>query len=187
MGDEQSEALSALEAALKEAKSEGPRRSTPQDRMAAASARVSWLEAVLQALDQTRGQAKIRPVGERLDSCLQFVERVKKQITQHRRGNGKHSWTGFSRRRSWRKVCGIWRHCVPRPMHSPSRRWASTVQEMEVEDPAELTQLRAQVASLEAERQAVCESEASRQKKARTLTCVHQCFLVEDVPRVVQT
>ena len=65
---------------MKEAKSEGPRRSTPQDRMAAASARVSRLEAALQvlgedspdaaplkvALDQARGQAKIRPVGERL-------------------------------------------------------------------------------------------------------------------------
>ena len=81
---------------MRKAKAEGPRRSTPQDRMAEVSARVTRLEAALQflgensldavplkvALEQARGQARLRPVGERLDSCLQFIERVKKQIAK---------------------------------------------------------------------------------------------------------
>ena len=188
-------ARSALEAALKEAKSEGPRRSTPQDRMAAASARVSRLEAALQvlgedspdaaplkvALDQARGQAKIRPVGERLDSCLQFVERVKKQITraQERERQAQLDKTfqeeklaeGLRNLEALRAEANAQSQSEVGEPRQPSA--GPTIQEMEVEDPAELiSQLRAQVASLQAERQAVCESEASRQKKARTLTCV---------------
>ena len=63
---------------------------------------------------------------------------------------------------------------MPRPMHSPSP------QTIEVEDFA-VSQLRAQVASLQAERQAVCESDASRQKKA-TYVSPDLVPLVGDVP-----
>ena len=96
LGEEQSEARAALKEALRKARAEGPNCSTPQDRMAEASARVTRLEAALQllgedslvaaplkvALEQARGQARLRPVGERLDSCLHFIERVKKQIAK---------------------------------------------------------------------------------------------------------
>ena len=90
LGEEQSEARAVLEEALRKARAEGPNRSTPQDRIAEASARVTRLEAALQllgedslvALEQARGQARLRPVGERLDSCLQFIDRVKKQIAK---------------------------------------------------------------------------------------------------------
>ena len=132
MEEVQSEARTALEEALRKAKAEGPRCSTPQDRMAAASARVTRLKAALQllgedtpdaaplkvALEQARGQARLRPVGERVDSCLQFIERVKKQIVKPRTENDNSKKAWFSRRTSWRKVCGIWRFCGPRPTRS---------------------------------------------------------------------
>ena len=130
--EEQSEARTALEEALRKAKAEGPRCSTPQDRMAAASARVTRLKAALQllgedtpgaaalkvALEQARGQARLRPVGERLNPCLQFIERVKKQIAKPKSENDNSKKTWFSRRTSWRKVCGIWRFWWPRPTRS---------------------------------------------------------------------
>ena len=50
--EEQSEARTALEEALRKAKAEGPRCSTPQDRMAAASAPVTRLKAALQLLGE---------------------------------------------------------------------------------------------------------------------------------------
>ena len=50
--EEQSEARTALEEALRKAKAEGPRCSTPQDRMAEARTRVTWLKAALQLLGE---------------------------------------------------------------------------------------------------------------------------------------
>ena len=99
--EEQSESRTALEEALRTAKEEG-------DRMAAASAPVTQLKAALQllgedthdaaplkvALEQARGQASLRPVGERVDSCLQFIERVKKQIGRPTPFNGPRSSVG---------------------------------------------------------------------------------------------
>ena len=55
--EEQSEARTALEEALRNAKAEGPRCSTPQDRMAEASARVTRLKAALQLLGEGKTDA----------------------------------------------------------------------------------------------------------------------------------
>ena len=145
----------------------------------AASARVSRLEAALHvfgedspyaaplkvALDQARGQAK--PVGERLNSCLQFVERVKKQIT---RAQERERQAQLDRTFQEEKLAEGLRNLEVLRAEANAQSWASRdspvrvpAQEMEVEDP---------VASLQAERQSVCESDANRQKKARALTCV---------------
>ena len=65
-------------------------------KVADVAARVGRLEAALQllgeddpdaeplkvALKQARMQARVRPVGERLDLCLQYVARVKKQVAR---------------------------------------------------------------------------------------------------------
>ena len=98
LGQEQSSARSALEEALKTAKAEVPKQVHPQQRVAEASARVERLEAALKllgeddphaeplkiALKRAKSQAQVRPVGERLDLCLQYIARVKKTSSQGR-------------------------------------------------------------------------------------------------------
>ena len=95
LGQEQSPAKTALEEALKMAKENVPKPAHPQQRCAEASARVERLEAALKvfgeedpdaeplkALKQARIHARVRPVGERLDLCLQYIARVKKQVAR---------------------------------------------------------------------------------------------------------
>ena len=96
LGQEQSTAKTALEEAFKVAKEDVPKPVRPQQRTAEASARVARLEAALQmlgeddpdeeplkvALKKARVQAQVRPVGERLDFCLQYIARVKKQVAR---------------------------------------------------------------------------------------------------------
>ena len=93
LGQEQSIAMSALEEALKTAKEDVPKPMHPEQE---ASARVGRLEAALKmlgendpdaeplkaALKQARIHARVRPVGERLDLCLQYTARVKKQLAR---------------------------------------------------------------------------------------------------------
>ena len=90
LGQEQSSARSALEEALKRAKEDVPKPMHPEHRAAEASARVGRLEAALKvlggndpdaepleaALKQARIHARVRPVGERLDLCLQYIARI---------------------------------------------------------------------------------------------------------------
>ena len=89
LGQEQSSARSVLEEALKTAKAEAPKQVHPQQRVAEASARVERLEVALKllgeddpdaeplkiALKRAKSQAQVRPVGERLDLCLQYIAR----------------------------------------------------------------------------------------------------------------
>ena len=96
LGQEQSSARSAVEEALKTAKEEVPKPMHPEQRTVEAGARVQRLEAALTALGendsdaeplkaalkQARSQARVRPMGERLDLCLQYVARVKKQVAK---------------------------------------------------------------------------------------------------------
>ena len=96
LGQEQSSARSALEEVLKAAKAEVPMQVHPQQRVAEASARVERLEAALKllgeddpdaeplktALKRAKSQAQVRLVGERLDLCLQYIARVKKQVAR---------------------------------------------------------------------------------------------------------
>ena len=96
LGPEQSSAKSALEMALKMAKEEVPKSVHPDQRSAEASARVRRLEAALSVLGeddpdaeplevvlkQARIHARVRPVGERLDLCLQYIARLKKQFAR---------------------------------------------------------------------------------------------------------
>ena len=86
LGQEQSPAKSALEEALKMTKEDVPKPVHPQQRCAEASVRVERLEAALKvlgeedpdaepmkaALKQARIHARVRPVGERFDLCLQL-------------------------------------------------------------------------------------------------------------------
>ena len=95
-------ALSSLREALQKAKDmsgkpENPRQEagkSPNERVEEAKARVARLEGALQllgvdspdaepikvALETARGQCRVLPVGERLDSCLKFVERAKGRV-----------------------------------------------------------------------------------------------------------
>ena len=94
--------LSSLQEALQKAKgtsgkSENLRQEagkSPNERVEEAKARVARLEGALQllgvdspdaepikvALETARGQCRVLPVGERLDSCLKFVERAKARV-----------------------------------------------------------------------------------------------------------
>ena len=82
--------------------------------------------------------------------------------------NAKFCWIGCSRRRSWRKDCRIRRFCGPTPTRSPSHRLSSR------DSPyipfkrwrwSELiSQMRAQVASLQAERPRARPTQSARRK-----------------------
>ena len=96
--------FSSLREALQKAKDmsgkpENPRQEagkSPNERVEEAKARVARLEGALQllgvdspdaepikvALETARGQCRVLPVLERLDSCLKFVERAKGRILQ---------------------------------------------------------------------------------------------------------
>ena len=122
LGQEQSPAKTALMEALKMAKEDVPKPVHPQQRYAEASARVERLETDLKvlgeedpdakplkaAVKQARIHARLRPVGERLDLCLQYIARVKKQVEQ--RNRSETPWKSRGRwRRSWPSGCWIWR------------------------------------------------------------------------------
>ena len=84
LGQEQSTAKTALDEALKVAKEDVPKPVHPQQRTAEASARVARLEAALQMLgeDDPDAEPLCAQWGERLDLCLQYVARVKKQVAR---------------------------------------------------------------------------------------------------------
>ena len=81
---------------MKTAKAEVPKLVHPQQRVAEAYALVDRLaaafkvlgeddpdaEPLMAALTRAKVQAQVRPVGERLDLCLQYVTRVKKQVAR---------------------------------------------------------------------------------------------------------
>ena len=81
---------------MKAAKAETPKVVHPQQRVAEASARVERLQAALNLLGEddpdaeplkvglkrAKVQAQVRPVGERLDLCLQYIARFKKQVAR---------------------------------------------------------------------------------------------------------
>ena len=170
----------ALEEALKAAKAEVPKQMHPQQRVAEASARVERLEAALKllgeddpdaeplkiALKRAKSQAQVRPVGERLDLCLQYIARVKKQVAraeEHVR-EAKEAQVQLEERlaNGLRDLEALRAEASEEPrQRSPQ----SAV--MEVEPNEEIVKLRALVAKLQKER--AQEVEANRTKKARTL------------------
>ena len=140
MGEEQSEARTALEEALRKAKAEGPRRSAPQDRMAEVSARVTrlkssvpscWARTVWTQYHSTLrwNRHAVKP-GSVQSACVSIrvcssSSGSRSRLPKHRTENNKPSQTGCSTRRSWRKVCGMWRFCGSRSMRSRSHRLSS--------------------------------------------------------------
>ena len=73
------------------------------------------------ALKQVRMHARVRPVGERLDLCLQYVARVKKQVARaedqcEKQGKSLHRW-----RRSLRTGGFSSATTLPRAQHPTTR------------------------------------------------------------------
>ena len=91
-------------------------------RFAEASARVRRLavlgeddpdaEPLKVALLQARIHSRVRPVGERLDLCLQYIARVKKQSLEHRSRCEQPKKSSSRWRRSWPMGFAIRRFCV---------------------------------------------------------------------------
>ena len=58
----------------------------PQERAAEAADRISRLQSALDllghSLKKVQEQSRVRPLGERLDSCLQFIERAKGRVSR---------------------------------------------------------------------------------------------------------
>ena len=121
------------------------------------------------ALKQARVQARVRPVGERLDLCLQFVARVKKQLAraedQVREAREAQAQMEEKLANGLRdlEVLRAEASAQPRSCQEPT----TPRQGMEVDPNEELIRLRAQVAELQLGRQDVQEADSSR-KKART-------------------
>ena len=118
------------------------------------------------ALEQARVQARLRPVDECLDSCLQFIEWVQIAKTQEERQaqsytifqeenvDGRIAESGGSAGRA---------QCVAQPQVVSQD--SPFIPVMEVEDRAEfIPQLRAHVASLQAERPRVIPTQTTRRK-----------------------
>ena len=148
------------------------------------TARVERLEAALKVLGEddpdaeplkvaskrAKVQAQVRPVGERLDLCLQYVTRVKKQVAraeeQVREAKEVQAQMGEKLASGLRDLEALRAEASEHPRHCPepsTPRQATDVDPME-----ELIRLRAQVAELQSKRQANQEAETSRSKKART-------------------
>ena len=182
LGPEESVVKTALVEAINSAKAEAPKPVHPQQKVAEASARVGRLEAALRllgeddpdaeplkvALKQARMQARVRPVGERLDLCLQYVARVKKQLTraedQVREAREAHAQMEEKLANGLRDLEALRAEASAQPRSCPEP--VTPRQGMEVDPNEELIRLRAQVAELQ-ERQAGQEADSSR-KKART-------------------
>ena len=173
-----------MEEALKTANAEVPKPVHPQKRVAEASARMERLEAALKVLGEddpdaeplkaavkrAKVQAQVRSVEERLDLCLQYIARVKKQVAraeeqvryamevqrqiEEKLSNGLRDLEVLRREASQQ----------PRSCQEPS----APSREMEVEPSEEITRLRAQVAELLSAREAHQDAESIRPKKART-------------------
>ena len=182
LGPEDSSARSALVEAIRIAKAEAPKPVPPQQKVADAAARVGRLEAALQllgeddpdaeplkvALKQARMQARVRPVGERLDLCLQYVARVKKQVAraedQVREAREALAQMEEKLANGLRDLEVLRAEASAQPRHCPEPN--TPRQGMEVDANEEVIRLRAQVAELQ-ERQVGQEADSSR-KKART-------------------
>ena len=117
---------STVLSSLREALQKNPRQEagrSPNERVEEAKARVARLEGALQllgvdspdaepikvVLETARGQCRVLPVGERLDSCLKFVDRAKGRVLKQRRS----CWPSSSRRlpRGWQ----IWNAFARKP------------------------------------------------------------------------
>ena len=146
----------------------------PDHRVAEASARVGRLEAALKvlgendpdaeplkaALKQAGIHARVWPVGERLDLCLQYVARVKKQLA--RAEDQVRTAQEVQRQTEEKLKNGL------RDLEVLRLEANVTLREMDVEPREEITRLRAQVAQLQLERQATEDADFVRAKKART-------------------
>ena len=162
---------------------ESPKQVHPQQRVAEATARVERLEAALKllgeddpdaeplkiALKRAKSQAQVRPVGERLDLCLQYISRVKRQVAraeEHVR-EAKEAQVQMEEKlaNGLRDLEALRAEASEEPRQRPQQGVAQPV--MEVEPNEEIVRLRALVAELQKER--VQEVEANRTKKARTL------------------
>ena len=181
LGPEQSSAKSAFETALKMAKEEVPKSVHPDQKFAEASARVKRLEAALTALGeddpdaqplkvalkQARIHARVRPVGERLDLCLNCIARVKKQVAraQEQVRAAQHVQQQMEEKlASGLRDLEILRAEASEQPTSPPEP-SNPHQEMEVDPHVEIARLRAQVAELQAGQGQ--EEESFRPKKAR--------------------
>ena len=122
------------------------------------------------ALKQAKLQARVRPVGERLDLCLQYVTRVKRQVAraeeQVREAKEVQAQMEEKLASGLRDLEALRAEASEHPRHFPEP--SIPREAMDVDPNEELIRLRAQVAELQSERQAIQESESSRSKKART-------------------
>ena len=122
------------------------------------------------AFKQAKLHARVCPVGERLDLCLQYATRVKKQVAraeeQVREAKEVQAQMEEKLDSGLRDLEALRAEASEHPRHCPA---PSTPREaMDVDPNEELIRLRAQVAELQSERQAIQEAESSRSKKART-------------------
>ena len=168
----------ALVEAINLAKAKAPKPVHPQQKVAEASARVGRLEAALRllgeddpdaeplkvVLKQARMQARVRPVGERLDLCLQYVARVKRAEDQVREAREAHAHMEEKFANGLRDLEALRAEASAQPRSCPEP--VTPRQEMEVDPNEELIRLRVQVAELQ-ERPVGQEADSSR-KKART-------------------
>ena len=147
---------------------------SPDNFATAARARVERLEAleVLEAqpfktlLKKAQERTRVLPIGERMDSSLKFIQRSKARIEKQQ--------AELSREQDLLQQALV---NLERPREEAAISVAqhasgqSHAQQMHVEVPnEELQRLRAQVADMQAERDAIQEVEATRTKKARTLS-----------------
>ena len=96
LGDQESTAKAALQEALRKARMEAKVVRHHQERAAEAADRVSRLQSALDllghdspdaehlkvSLKKVQEQSRVRLLGERLDSCLQFIERAKGRVSR---------------------------------------------------------------------------------------------------------
>ena len=94
LGDQESTAKGALQEALWKARMEAKVVRHPQERAAQAADRISRLQSALDLLEhdspdaepltaslkKVQEKSRVRPLGKRLDSCLQFIERAQGRV-----------------------------------------------------------------------------------------------------------
>ena len=115
------------------------------------------------ALVRAKRGANLAPVGERLDSIAQFVERCQKRLLQCRGRCERRPWFSETRQwPSWRQGNGIWRLSERRLQHW---RRNTRIQPTVVSDESDqVSSLKARISQLEREQ------EDHRQKRARSLS-----------------
>ena len=149
---------------------------SPDDFAAAARARVGRLEAALEVLGsdspeaqplkallkKAQEQTRVLPIGERMDSTMKFIQRSKARIEKQQ--------AELNREQDLLQQALVNLERLREEAAISVAQQQSHAQQMHVEDPnEELQRLRAQVADMQAERDAQ-DVEATRTKKARTLS-----------------